>query len=157
MRCYSESHVTYLKLWQRRSHPNKIDVSNLFLIPPPLLFYEKQAIVGIVAPKAFDLCIDTFDEYIITNLCCSNFHFDFQVSFYSFLEKQFVPCIEVMGKLRDFSMMVERNYGSACVPGTYKSYNSSLQNLTRPVYWKLVELEEKIRDQGNSIQHTFTI
>ncbi|VEN43416.1 unnamed protein product [Callosobruchus maculatus] len=72
--------------------------------------------------------------------------------FHSFLEKQFMPYINIMEDFRQFSKsmgVVDGCYAES-VPDTYRSYASSLENLIRPVKTKLVRLEEKVRDQEST-------
>lgn len=39
------------------------------------------------------------------------------------------------------------------VPTTYKYYNNSLKNIIDPIYRKLSELEDKVREQGEHFYH----
>lgn len=78
-----------------------------------------------------------------------NYHL-FQFSFKYFIENEFLPYIEVMDFFRDLSTSLETSTYEfiESVPTTYRCYNSSLKSIIRPCYSRLVQLEDKVRDQG---------
>lgn len=58
-----------------------------------------------------------------------------------------------MAFFSEFSKSLETGYDCMdVVPITYKSYDNSLKNIIRPVYKKLSDLEDNIREQG--IKHS---
>ncbi|XP_057669823.1 gamma-tubulin complex component 5 [Diorhabda carinulata] len=70
-------------------------------------------------------------------------------SFKNFLENQVVPYIHLLEFFRDFDKLfdIKNEECVTTVSQTYRSYNNSLQNLIRPLYLKLSQLEDKVREQ----------
>ncbi|XP_018570700.1 gamma-tubulin complex component 5-like [Anoplophora glabripennis] len=62
---------------------------------------------------------------------------------------QFIPYMEVLNFFREFSKSLEiQTYDCITeVPQTYRSYDNSLQKILRPIYRKLSELEDRVREQ----------
>ncbi|XP_072394670.1 gamma-tubulin complex component 5 [Diabrotica undecimpunctata] len=73
-------------------------------------------------------------------------------SFENFLENQIMPHIQLLDFFRDFEkeLSIHSEETIMLVPQTYRSYNSSLQRLIRPVYLKLSQLEDTIREQEST-------
>ncbi|XP_074035449.1 gamma-tubulin complex component 5 [Leptinotarsa decemlineata] len=70
----------------------------------------------------------------------------------SFLQNQFIPFIELTEFFRDFSksLDVKSDDYIMSVPQTFRSYNNSLQNIIRPIYVELSNLEDRIREQEST-------
>lgn len=58
--------------------------------------------------------------------------------------------MEALDFFREFSKSLEIQTDESLtdLPQTYRSYNNSLQNILRPIYRKLSQLEDEIREQG---------
>lgn len=56
----------------------------------------------------------------------------------------FLSYIELLDDFKQFF----RTMGDTDVPETYKSYGQAVRKIIRPIFQKLIELEDEIRKQG---------
>lgn len=63
---------------------------------------------------------------------------------------EFVPYIEVLKQFRDFhNKVLDFTEEQLNIPDTYQSYAISQQNILKPVYKKIVDIEFETANQGD--------